>query len=192
MEHMEFLTILHQAEKLKNNTRHSWTSSGRHESVAEHSFRLCIMAYFLQDEFPGIHMDTVLKMCLFHDMGEAFTGDIPSFNKTANDELAEEAAIENWLSNLPAPYQQELTGLFTQMKELNTPEAQFYKALDKLEVLIQHEESDISTWLPIEYELNFTYGTQEVKGLPYLEKLREILNTQFVQKIENSKEQNRR
>ncbi|CEQ26034.1 HD domain-containing protein [Paraclostridium sordellii] len=38
------LEILTVAEKLKCNTRHSWTSSGRHESVAEHSWRIALMA----------------------------------------------------------------------------------------------------------------------------------------------------
>ncbi len=187
MEHIAFLNLLHQAEKLKNNTRHSWTSSGRHESVAEHSFRLCVMAYFLQDEFPQINMEQVMKMCLFHDMGEAFTGDIPSFNKTDQDEQAEGQAVATWLQGLPSPYQEDLTALFAQMNGLDTQEARFYKALDKLEVLIQHSESHISTWIPIEYELNFTYGTQEVEEFPYLKAIRKILNHQFAQKIDEAK-----
>ncbi len=34
--------------------------------------------------------------------------------------------------------------------------AELYKALDKMEALIQHNEADISTWLPLEYELQLT------------------------------------
>ena len=41
------------AEKLKCNTRHSWTSTGRRASVAEHSWRLALMAYLVRDEFAG-------------------------------------------------------------------------------------------------------------------------------------------
>ena len=89
MDIKQFLDVLHVAERLKNNTRHSWTSSGRHESVAEHSWRLCLMAYFIRDEFPEADMDKVLRMCLVHDMGEAFTGDIPAFEKTSEDERVE-------------------------------------------------------------------------------------------------------
>ena len=40
MDSRAFLDFLKVAEKLKCNTRHSYTSSGRHESVAEHSWRL--------------------------------------------------------------------------------------------------------------------------------------------------------
>ncbi len=76
------LETLHIAERLKNNTRHSWTSKGRHESVAEHSWRLAFMAALIGDEFPEADINKVIKMCLFHDIGEAFTGDIPSFLKT--------------------------------------------------------------------------------------------------------------
>ena len=79
MEIRAFLDFLSIAEKMKCNTRHSYTSSGRHESVAEHSWRLALMAYLVKDEFPDADIDKVIRMCLFHDMGEAVTGDIPAF-----------------------------------------------------------------------------------------------------------------
>ena len=69
MDSRVFLDFLKIAERLKCNTRHSYTSSGRHESVAEHSWRLTMMAYFMQDEFPEADIDKVIKMCIFHDMG---------------------------------------------------------------------------------------------------------------------------
>ena len=69
MDSRAFLGFLKVAERLKCNTRHSYTSSGRHESVAEHSWRLTVMAYFMQDEFPEADIDKVIKMCMFHDMG---------------------------------------------------------------------------------------------------------------------------
>ena len=75
-----YLSILSVAERLKCNTRHSWTSSGRHESVAEHSWRLALMAMLAADEFPDLDMDRVIRMCIIHDLGEAFTGDIPAFD----------------------------------------------------------------------------------------------------------------
>ncbi len=41
--------ILYLAEKFKEkNTRHSWLSNGRRESVAEHSWRLSLFAYFVK------------------------------------------------------------------------------------------------------------------------------------------------
>ena len=78
------------AEKLKNNTSHSWTSSGRQESVAEHCWRLSLMAYLIKDEFHEADINKVILMCICHDLGEAITGDIPAFNKNDGDKLKEE------------------------------------------------------------------------------------------------------
>ena len=70
----EFMDFLHILERMKCNTRHGWTSTGRRESVAEHSYRLCAMAFLLRDEFPDLDMGKVLDMCIVHDWGEAVTG----------------------------------------------------------------------------------------------------------------------
>ena len=134
MEPKEFLAFLARLEKLKCNTRHSWTSSGRHESVAEHSWRLAMLAMLLRDALPEVDMDKVLRMCLIHDVGEAVTGDIPSFQKTDSNEETERQAIAELLSPLPDGLRWELTALFAEMDALATPEARVYKALDKLEV----------------------------------------------------------
>lgn len=65
----KYFEIMHLTEKLKNNTRHSWLSSGRRESVAEHCYRLTLMAYFMKDEFKDADIDKVIRMCMFHDIG---------------------------------------------------------------------------------------------------------------------------
>ena len=89
MRPSELLAALHTAEKLKDTTRHCYTSGGRHESVAEHSWRIALMAFFLRDEFPEADMDKVTRMCLIHYLGECLTCDIPAFYKTAQDESTE-------------------------------------------------------------------------------------------------------
>lgn len=183
----ELLVILHTAERLKNTPRHSWTSSGRRESVAEHSFRLAVMAHFMKDEFPELDMERVIKMCLFHDFGEAFTGDIPAFVKNESDSERERRLINDWLSTLPSPYREELSALFAEMEAQETAESRLYRALDKLEALIQHDEADIATWLPLEYELQFTYGAKESAVFPYTKRLRGEIDRITKEKIENKK-----
>lgn len=175
MEIRTFLDFLDLAEKLKCNTRHSWTSSGRHESVAEHSWRLALMAYLLRDEFPEADISKVIVMGLVHDLGEAVTGDIPAFVKTKQDEAVEAGAVEGLLSELPHPCREELGVLFAEMEERSTVEAKLYKALDKLEALIQHNEADLSTWLPLEYDLQMTYGTEECEFSEYMRRLRDTV-----------------
>ena len=82
MDPRTFLSILHIAERLKDTPRHCATSLGRTESVAEHSWRVALAAFLLRDRFPELDMDRVVAMALIHDLGECFTGDIPTFRTT--------------------------------------------------------------------------------------------------------------
>lgn len=187
MDVKSYLKLINLGERLKNNTRHSYTSSGRHESVAEHSWRLTLMAMFIKDEFPEADIDKVIRMCIVHDLGEAFTGDIPSFEKTGKHEETEKQSLVKWVSSLPEPYKSELKALYEEMDALETVEAKLYKALDKLEAIIQHNEADISTWLPLEYELQLTYGQENMAFSEYLKKLRKQIDSETLVKIEGSK-----
>lgn len=58
----------------------------------------------------------------------------------------------------PLPCREEMRALYDEMSVLETQEAKIYKALDKLEAVISHNESDISTWEDHEYDLQLTYG----------------------------------
>lgn len=187
MEVHELIQVLYIAEKLKDTTRHSYSSSGRHESVAEHSWRLALMAYLVKDEFPNADMDKVIKMCLIHDLGEAFTGDIPSFNKTKEDEKTEERLLSEWVATLPEPYKSELAALYGEMDERATIEAMIYKALDSMEAVIQHNEADLSTWTENEYALNMTYADDKVAFSSYLSELRQAVRDETVAKIDSGK-----
>jgi len=93
MDARDYLEILHVAERLKDTPRHCTTSHGRVESVAEHSWRISLMAMLARDEFPDLDMDKVIRMCLIHDLGECFTGDIPVFAKTDADRSREAALL---------------------------------------------------------------------------------------------------
>lgn len=186
MRQEDLLSILSVAEKLKCNTRHSDTSNGRRESVAEHSWRLALMAMLLEDEFPNADINRVIKMCLIHDLGEAFTGDIAAFNKTEKDSEKEEALYLKWVDSFPSVQKQQFLDLLNEMLEMQTEEAKLYKALDKMEAVIQHDEADIASWLPLEYDLQLTYGAKEVAFSPYLRKLKECVDKWTKDKINGS------
>lgn len=188
MDQKTLLNVLHLAEKLKDTTRHSYTSQGRHESVAEHSWRLTLFAYLIRDEFPEADIDKVIRMCMVHDLGEAFTGDIPAFDKTDSDEDVEKQRLYRYVRTLPEPYSSELIALYDEMYALETTEAKIYKALDNMEAVIQHNESDISTWEEHEYQLQQTYGFNTVAFSPYLSGLREEVRQNTVDKIKRSQE----
>ena len=186
MKPAELLQILSVAEKLKCNTRHCYTSSGRHESVAEHSWRIALMAMLIAPEFPEADMDKVIRMCLIHDLGEAFTGDIPTFWKTDADTEKEDALFDRWVQTLPEKTRKEFSALLAEMNAMETQEAQIYKALDKMEAVIQHNESDISTWLPLEYDLQLRYGEENVKFSPWFRELKVELDDWTRRKIAES------
>ena len=183
MEPRNFIDFLAVIEKLKCNTRHSWTSSGRHESVAEHSWRLAVMAMLCAEEYSHLDMNKVIKMCLIHDFGEAVTGDIPSFWKTSDHEREEAAAIQDLLSGLTGSVGEELRALFDEMNDMQTDEAKLYKALDNMEAVLSHNEADISTWLPNEYHENLVYGQERCAWSEWTARLREELRKDSVEKI---------
>ena len=185
MTPQEVLEILHVAERLKCNTRHCDTSTGRRESVAEHSWRLCLFAMLLEQEpeFRSLDTDRVLRMCLIHDLGEAFTGDIPAFSKSAQDEGREQALYEDWIAQFPPANRAQFQALLAEMTALATPEAKLYKALDKLEAVIQHNEASLDSWLPLEYDLQRTYGQEAVEYSPYLRALKAEIDRWTEEKI---------
>ena len=185
MEIQEYLNVMHVAERLKDAVRHGYSSGGRRESVAEHSWRITLMAYFLQDEFPEADMNKVMEMCLIHDLGECFTGDIPTFLKTDADEKREEQLLGQWVRSLPEPYSSRMSDLYAEMEALKTTEARIYKALDKMEAVLQHNEAPLSTWVPREYDLNLTYGFEQAAFSPYLTALREQMLRDTKQKLED-------
>lgn len=183
MEARKLLETLDIAERLKDTTRHCYTKNGRHESVAEHSWMMCLMAFFMKDEFPEADMNKVIQMCIIHDLGECFTGDIPTFDKTKENEETEETLLYSWVKSLPSNYADEMMKLYEEMSERKTLEAKIYKAIDSLEALIQHNISDLSTWIPKEYELNKTYADDKVAFSKYLSKLREEIRKDTWEKI---------
>ena len=184
MNAREFLEILHVAERLKDTPRHCTTSKRRIESVAEHSWRVSLMAFLLKDEFPDVDTDKVVCMCLIHDLGECFTGDIPAFVKTDSDRKTEDELLGEWVSTLPEPFRTEMAALYQEMNERKTLEAKIFKAMDSLEALIQHNESDLSTWSANEFDLNMHYADDKVAFSPYLKALREQIREDTIAKVE--------
>ena len=187
MNAKDYLRILHTAEKLKDTPRHCTTSQRRTESVAEHSWRVSLMAYLLKEEFPDADMDKVVSMCLIHDLGECFTGDIPTFNKTNDDRDIEDSLLNQWIKTLPDEVAQNMESLYAEMDAQQTTEAKIYKALDKLEALIQHNESPIDTWSENEYELNKIYAFDTVAFSNWLTELRKVILEETLEKIDKGK-----
>ena len=89
------LSTLIELQRLKRLDRTGWTLRGLAngtESVAAHSFGVCVTVMLLADEMKGrgIHVDTerALRMALLHDWAETRVGDMP---RTATNYFGAEA-----------------------------------------------------------------------------------------------------
>ena len=183
MDPVQLLAFLRRIETLKTNPRHAYTAGGVRETVAAHSWRTALLAMLLAPEFPELDMNKVIRMCLIHDLGEAVTGDIPAFEKTDEHRSQERLALAQLVDTAPAADAAQMHALFAEMDALQTPEARLYKALDRIEAVIQHNESDIATWIPLEYQLQQTYGWENLDEFPAMLALRRQVLADTQEKI---------
>ena len=176
------LEFLRATERLKVVTRSAYTSAGNPESVAEHSWRLCLMALVLRDEFPEVDIGRLLAMCVVHDLGEAIGGDVPApeqARRRALDPAATKAAQERedlltLLAPLPVSVRQTITSLWDEYEAATTPEARAAKALDKLETILQHTQG--ANPADFDYRFNLGYGRAFTDGHPAVVRLRAVLD----------------
>ena len=192
------LAFYEKAEKLKTTMRHSWLAhSDRQESSAEHSWMLGMLAIVLFSEIETeIDRLKVLKMVIVHDLAEAVTGDIPSFEISVRQEgkyAAERKALELIVSDLPENTSTEILSLWEEMEACQTPEAKFAHSLDKIEVLMQHNLADISTWDEGDFRIgpyykdhyfNFDTFMREFKNRVDRDTIKKVIETSSESKID--------
>lgn len=177
--------FLHKIEKLKMLLRHSWLSDGRQESVAEHTWRMAMMAMLLAPHVEHkLDVNKVIKMVLVHDVAEIIAGDYVAFkHRPDNKHELEQTALVELTKELEKELQEEFLALWLEFEECVTFEAKFAQALDKIEVLIQHNEADISTWEEKEYEFNYYYGYDKVQFSKVLTLFRDLVLEETHQKV---------
>ena len=116
--------------------------------------------------------------------------DIPTFVKTDSDREVEDSLLNQWVKTLPAELSEDIAALYKEMEAQETKEAKIYKSLDKLEALIQHNESPLDTWSENEFELNKTYAFDTVAFSDWLTELREAILEDTMEKIKREKNSN--
>ncbi len=170
------LAFLRSAERLKATHRSAWTSAGEPESVAQHTWRLCLMATVLADRYPDVDAARLLKICVVHDLGEAIHGDVPAVEQAPDDGKAarEREDLRELLRPLPEDDAAEILALWDEYEAAETPEARLAKALDKLETILQHNQGDNPS--DFDYHFNLDYGTEYTTGDPLVEAIRERLD----------------
>jgi putative hydrolase of HD superfamily len=179
------LTFLRAAERLKTVMRSGWTSDGQQESVAEHTWRLCLMAMLLYGHTPGIDLARLLKMCLIHDLGEAIGGDVPAPAQRSGASKAdqERSDLVQLIAPLPPALRQEIVDLWDEYEAAGSPEAKIAKGLDKLETILQHNQGKNPA--NFDYAFNLEYGLRYTAADPIMSALRERLDEETARRAKD-------
>jgi putative hydrolases of HD superfamily len=181
------LEFLRAAEALKTATRSGWTSAGEQESVAEHTWRLCLMALALHPAFPDVDFARLVKICIIHDLGEAIGGDVPApeqAQRPGGKAADERRDLLQLLEPLPQALRDEITGLWDEYEAAESPEARLAKGLDKLETILQHTQGQNPR--DFDYRFNLTYGRRFTGDHPVLAALRALLDEETERRARES------
>jgi putative hydrolases of HD superfamily len=161
--------FIHRIGRLKSVARAGWLDRGvpreMAESVADHSYRVAMMAWLASPAVDGLDRDRIIKLALLHDLAEAVTGDLTphdpaelegldaasrreklNLRQTMSEErrqakrIAENQAISDLIADLGPEQRAELAALWQELEERTSPEAQFVKQIDILETYLQSRE----------------------------------------------------
>lgn len=145
------LEFLIKADKLKNVLRQTAVvDESRQETVAEHSWHFALTAATLLEysNFPKIDMLKVLKMALVHDLVEVYAGDTFAYDEAgyADKEEREKEAADRIFGLLPEEQSAEFRGLWEEFEAMETPEAVYAAAVDRLQPFINNYMTRGHTW----------------------------------------------
>jgi putative hydrolase of HD superfamily len=178
------LEFLRSAERLKTVLRSGWTSEGQQESVAEHTWRLSLMAMLLYGQTPGLDLARLLKMCLIHDLGEAIRGDVPAPLQAGKEKAEQERNdLIELIAPLPMPQREEILQLWDEYEAAASPEASVAKGLDKLETILQHNQGKNPAGF--DYSFNLDYGQRYTAVDPVMSALRARLDEETARRAKS-------
>lgn len=143
--------FIEYSERLKTTYRNSWLSDGSTESVAEHTWRMALIAMAL---FPhvdkNLNREKVLKMIIIHDLAEIDTGDIPTIEQVGivreNKQKNEYEALLALQKKFGKDLTEESLELWKEFEDQHTDEAKIVKIIDKIEAIIQKYQMNRTAW----------------------------------------------
>lgn len=148
------LAAYYEINHLKQLFRQGWLRRGvaktNCESVAEHTFAMASMAMILADAyFPELDCARVLRMVLVHEFGEVYAGDITPADGVSEDEKRERERLSVRQICERLPQGESYLALWEEFEAGQTPEAQFVRQLDRLEMGLQAAVYRAQTGLPL-------------------------------------------
>lgn len=163
LKQIEFIKEIDKVKYIQRKTRLFY--SDRHENDAEHSWHLALMAIVLSEHANGsLDLFKVVKMVLIHDIVEIDAGDTFIYDTRKNHENTDEErlAAKRIFGLLPEKQAQELLVLWDEFEEGITAEAQFARAMDRLEPLLQNTSNEGGTWREFDVSYENVYAKKSV------------------------------
>jgi putative hydrolase of HD superfamily len=177
------VAFLQATEQLKDTLRSGRTASGRQESTAEHTWRLCLMVMLFERELAGFDLLRLLKLCIVHDLGEAISGDVPAVEQRHHPDRAgsERADLVRLCTPLSADIRDTVLELWDDYAGARSPEAALAKGFDKLETMLQHLAGRNAP--DFDYAFNLTYGLKQTDAHPLLRRIRALVDAQTRERL---------
>ena len=147
LQQIEFIKEIDKIKYIQRRTK--LFNSDRPENDAEHSWHLALMAIVLSEHAnQSVDLLKVVKMVLIHDIVEIDAGDtfIYDTGKNHTNTSAERLAAQRIFGILPGQQAEELIAIWEEFEAGQTPEAQFARAMDRLEPLLQNSSNNGGTW----------------------------------------------
>jgi putative hydrolase of HD superfamily len=160
---LNFLKFFNEIRNLKETPRRGWVINKieNPESIAEHTFRATIMAWFLGKKKKKLNLERLLKIALVHSLGEVYIPVVasngkkqpperpqtwPIIFKTEKDRISKEKydkenkSLIKLVANLPKDLRNEVKNLWLDYKKGLTPEGRFFKQINRAESFLQSLE----------------------------------------------------
>ena len=154
-------------------TGYQFLGSGK-ESVAEHILRTLFVGYTLCKMDNTLDENRVLKMCLFHDLPEARTGDMNYVNKKYVD-VDEEKAVRELTEGIS--FGNEIKEAIDEFNKKETRESQIAMDADQLALILQLKEyGDLGNKYAEEW---INYALKRLNTTTAKELAAKILSTDF-------------
>lgn len=110
------------------------------ESVADHSYSMCMMSMILA-EIMNLDSGYIMKMVIIHDLAESMVGDHMPDNKSSEEkQLLEDKAMKKIISKLPNSLRKNYLRIWNEYINNITVNAKFVHNMDKLEMALQAKE----------------------------------------------------
>jgi putative hydrolase of HD superfamily len=157
----DILTFLQRSKNLESVERYNASLSANKNTVAEHSWRLGLMALVIGTECKArVDVNRAVVLALMHDLAEAKTGDIDAYEQVLagkksveNKSILEDLAMHEMTDDLP--FGDWIYSIWREYEDQETVEAKFVKALDRIEGFLHIAEAGVEAYIPKEFHADY-------------------------------------